>query len=180
MQSAAAAESEKAESEKVESEKAESEQAAAEDEQTIPQEERISTAESMQKSVVFSENFLEMNTHEKEEDWLNPAQREALESLRKMLTSESMFSDEQRRALQALREAMFGELYGEKSPRGDEQDGTSAVEKDGYSEGEKSFSKDKQAQIEEDTRSLLVYSLLCHLDHESMVMGIDPSSLLRT
>lgn len=86
------------------------------------------------------------------EEWLDAENSLVLESLRKMLASESEFTDSQFRALKAVRSSM------------------SAV--DGLAS--------ENNMKEDDSRTLLVYCLACHLAHESVLMGIDPTSLLKT
>ncbi len=78
-----------------------------------------------------------------------------------MLVSESSFNDHQQRALKAVRAAML---------RREDMESSCSNDNDAAA---------KERQIEEDSRTLLMYSLLSHVAHESITMGLDPCSLLR-
>ena len=105
-----------------------------------------------------SVSFTEAVKGEVKDEWLTKEQKNMLKSIKSMLVSESSFHDNQQKALKTMRSVMMGGRS------------TSA-------EGEEAA---KERMLQEDAQTLLVYSLACHLSHQSVAMGIDPGSLLKT
>ncbi len=123
---------------------------------------RSGSAQSKQLSVTFMEDMESVTDMA-----LNTEQQLVLGSIRKMMASESsgLLGKPQQRALDAVRGVLMGNIP---YPDHDITASTPAFMMSPPS---------KDAQIDDQNKSLIIYTLASHMSHESITLGIDPSSL---
>ena len=116
---------------------------------------RSGSAQSKQRSVTFAEEMESL-----EDALLNTEQTDMLRSMRYMMEAErqGVLFKSQRKALEAVRATLLQNDLSIPTPM-------------------LTPSKDISGMDEQD-RSLIIYTLASHMSHESVTMGVEPSSLL--